>query len=169
MRRFVNSFDTLENQEAVLAFHNRADFVDILFCLDDILGADPVLAPLKEEVHEMFIKAKGLPPDHLEERIELEVRAMDRFSQYVRALEKIESPVAQTPEGVSAGAHVDAAQDNGGIDVRNISVNRQGTLDANVVSGQALEDMLKKASGLRGIITGITPIQNLSSVLGLSG
>ena len=60
----------------------------------------------------------------------------------------------------------DAAQAPGGIDVRNIGVDRQGQLMAGVLSDSAMEKVLMNAPGLKGVIIGITPIHNLSAVLG---
>lgn len=86
LRSFVKSFDTLEDQEGLLRFHDRGKFSDILAYLDEILGEDPVLAALKEEVHRMFQEATAISEDRLERRVELAVQAMDRVAQYVRAL-----------------------------------------------------------------------------------
>jgi len=49
----------------------------------------------------------------------------------------------------------------GGIKFDDIKVERQGRLTAELISDQALEDMLSKAQGLYGVIVGVVPIPNL--------
>ena len=63
------------------------------------------------------------------------------------------SPLSRTSE--------DAAMAPGGIKLDNILMERQGSLMADVLSDQAQENMLAQASGLYGVIVGITPISNL--------
>jgi hypothetical protein len=62
---------------------------------------------------------------------------------------------------------VDKAENKikGGIDARNITVERQGSLVADVVSNKALEEMLMNAPGVQGIIVGIKPIPDLFKTL----
>jgi hypothetical protein len=53
----------------------------------------------------------------------------------------------------------------GGIDARNIAVDRQGEFISGVLSDKALEDMIMKAPGLRGVIVGISPVPDLMALL----
>jgi len=70
-------------------------------------------------------------------------------------------------EGATETAAIDAAQRQGGIDARNIGVNRSGELMPGVVSDRAMEALLANAPGLRGIIVSITPLTGLRKVLGM--
>jgi len=56
---------------------------------------------------------------------------------------------------------------DGGIDARNIKVQRDGKLETSVMSNKALEDILMSAPGVQGIIVGIQPITDLSKFLGV--
>lgn len=55
----------------------------------------------------------------------------------------------------------------GGIDVRNIDVDRQGDLMANVVGDAAMEQLLWNAPGVRAVILNVTPIADVRPLLGL--
>lgn len=61
-----------------------------------------------------------------------------------------------------------AARNTGGIDARNIGVDRAGTLIQGVMDDQALEAMLSSAPGVRAVIMSVTPFSDLKVMLGLS-
>ncbi|MBF0331495.1 MAG: hypothetical protein HQL17_06125, partial [Candidatus Omnitrophica bacterium] len=54
---------------------------------------------------------------------------------------------------------------DGGIDLQNIAVDRQGELMAGIVSDKAIESMLLQSSGVRGVIMSITPIADIKALL----
>ncbi|MEI8012271.1 MAG: glycogen/starch synthase [Candidatus Omnitrophota bacterium] len=55
----------------------------------------------------------------------------------------------------------------GGIDARNVKLDRKGDLMRGVVSDAAMERMLMEAPGLKGVIVGVEPIMNLPEFLGV--
>lgn len=59
----------------------------------------------------------------------------------------------------------DSAERTGGIDVRRITLDRQGKGVNDVLSSKALEDRLMSAPGVRGVIVGMSPIADLPRFL----
>ena len=92
---------------------------------------------------------QGMHLEHFMERLE-------------KALEIEQGKVLQESGRDKAERIVD-----GGIDARNIKVERRGRLAAEAVSNKALEDMLMSAPGMQGVIVGIKPIPDLFKLLGV--
>ncbi|MBF0387841.1 MAG: hypothetical protein HQL20_08300 [Candidatus Omnitrophica bacterium] len=69
----------------------------------------------------------------------------------------------------SQAADPSALPVDGGIDARNVGVERKGELMTGVVDNAALERMITDAPGLQGIIVDIKPVTNFSALLGLKG
>ena len=68
-------------------------------------------------------------------------------------------------------AALDASQDverTGGIDARALDIERRGELTADVLAGQSLETVIEQSGGLRGTIIRITPVTDLTGLLGIS-
>jgi hypothetical protein len=74
--------------------------------------------------------------------------------------------VERLAQALSSQAHLktDQAQ-NGGIDLKNINVERQGEIMPDVITDKAIEGMLMQASGIRGVIMSITPIADIKVLL----
>ncbi|MBF0593938.1 MAG: glycogen/starch synthase, partial [Candidatus Omnitrophica bacterium] len=59
----------------------------------------------------------------------------------------------------------DASEITGGIDVRNIQVNRQGQLQAGAMTNTSLEQMILSAPAIQGFIVSISPVKDLAGIL----
>ncbi|MBF0618786.1 MAG: hypothetical protein HQL19_01330 [Candidatus Omnitrophica bacterium] len=65
-------------------------------------------------------------------------------------------------EAAMAGKQVD-----GGIDARNIGLDRQGRGNAEIVSSEALEKMIAGWTGIQGVIVSVTPMSSVLPVFGI--
>ena len=162
---FVDAFDRIQerrDREDVLRFHSMNGSSHILTYLRDILKTDPLMAGLQYKVEQMLALIGNIPANHVEERIDLTFQMMAQLRHYTGVLEKIADPAGKTgtdPVDVAATA------DTGGIDARNIGVDRRGDLVPGVLSDRALEEVLMNTPGLRGVIVSITPIVDLPAIL----
>ncbi|MBF0123179.1 MAG: glycogen/starch synthase [Candidatus Omnitrophica bacterium] len=161
LRAFVDAFDRMKGREDVVHFHSMGGTSHLLIYLADLLRAEPLMTPLRYRVEKRLELFKELPPNKIEERIDLTFQTMELARHYVQVLEKIADPTKE-------GAMNVAAANTGGIDARNIGVDRTGDLIQGAVSDEALEAILAGAPGVKAVIMNVTPISDLRLLLGLS-
>ena len=160
LRAFVEAFDRMQGQEDVVRFHSMGGTSHILTYLKDLLKADPLMVPLRYKIEQRLALSKSIPTDQVEERIDLTFQAMELARHQVQVLERIANPAKESA--------MDKLANTGGIDARNIGVDRAGDLIQGAVSDKALEELLSSAPGVRAVIMNVTPISDLRGLLGLS-
>ena len=160
LRTFVKAFDRMQGQEDVIRFHSMGGTSHVLIYLRDLLKVEPLMAPLRYKIEQRLELFKKIPDNQIEERIDLTFQAMELVRHQVEVLEKIADSKKE--------AAMEKGTSTGGIDARNIGVDRAGDLIQGVVSDKALEAMLSGAPGVKAVIMSVTPISDLRLLLGLS-
>ncbi|MBF0619057.1 MAG: hypothetical protein HQL19_02695 [Candidatus Omnitrophica bacterium] len=160
----------LDHPDAVI-FHNDGARADILLnLLEPVLKSHLALSPLWLSVQGSIGEVRYVynSSDYLATKVSVTQDVIYTISDYVKTLEKLTIAKKVTAPRVSDAKPAVENAMNGGIDARNISVDRKGALTSGIVSDQALEEILTNAAGVRGVIVGISPIQNLSSMFSVN-
>ena len=156
LRGFSALKNRLEDQygwDAFLQYYLNGNYEEYLAGLFDGLKAAELVDKWIQAVKDSSDSKdeKGARLEHLMERLE---KAFE--------IELDKSEQEKEPDKA-------ANSETGGIDARQIVVERHGQHVMSTVSDPALEDMLTHAPGVRGIIIGVKPIVDMEKFLGISG
>ncbi|MBF0594070.1 MAG: glycogen/starch synthase, partial [Candidatus Omnitrophica bacterium] len=143
LRPFVRAYDIVRRHRPdVLAADNKSNGKQrIVKYLRDMLDESTILSPLKTELLPLFDEIELLDAEQVDEKVTLLNQIMSRVSNYVDALtrhevligheiippEKVETPDSDEFVQAILADNTEVTK-TGGIDVRNIQVNRQGQL-----------------------------------------
>ncbi|MFH0754212.1 MAG: glycogen/starch synthase [Candidatus Omnitrophota bacterium] len=159
LRAFVQAFEQMKDNERVMKFHSMGGSSHILNYLHDLMKIDSLTESLYYKITQRLEVFSKISANHVEARIDLTFEVMDIIEHFVDVLEKIADPKREITDGP-----IDRAQ-QGGIDLDNIDINREGSLMPGVISDKAVEEMVTQAQGLKGIIVSITPISDVGALL----
>ncbi len=162
---FVEAFDRMKALPDIMQYHAKTYFPDYVLYISDLFDQNPIMSSLEGELKDKLDSIRMLYNEQTDAKIQYAKELMTILDGYVTKLQMItDQPDKSTPEKNEPLA-TDNAQKTGGIDVRNIEVDRNGQLIANVINDRAIEDKILNASGLQAIIIQLTPIANLQVFL----